>query len=100
MHGKQKPFILFAFCDALSEKRSLVNGSRSTALIVRFCTCVVKIVLVDFDNWNIAKDNIPADKNGGEGGFLPFGWSGVFAGAATCFYGFVGFDAVATTGKY
>lgn len=58
-----------------------------------------KTVPVDFENWNIAKDNIPADKNGGEGGFLPFGWSGVFVGAATCFYGFVGFDAVATTGK-
>lgn len=56
------------------------------------------MIAANFSNWTIPKNEIPAGINGGEGGFLPFGWVGVAAGAAKCFYGFIGFDSIATTG--
>ncbi|XP_028853023.1 cationic amino acid transporter 4 [Denticeps clupeoides] len=45
-------------------------------------------VLADPTNWS-AK----------EGGFAPYGVSGVLAGTATCFYAFVGFDVIAASSE-
>ena len=53
----------------------------------------------DLDNWKIPPEDLPHTANFGNGGFFPYGMNGVLAGAATCFYGFVGFDAIATSGE-
>lgn len=57
-------------------------------------------ISVKISNWNISKSEIPPGVDGGNGGFAPFGWSGIIAGAARCFYGFIGFESISTTGQY
>ncbi|XP_013984801.1 cationic amino acid transporter 2 isoform X1 [Salmo salar] len=100
----------------------LAFGVKESAIVNKVFTAVNTVVLVfviiagfikgDIDNWYISEDTIlnittkenftsalNETTNYGVGGFFPFGVEGTLAGAATCFYAFVGFDCIATTGE-
>jgi len=72
-------------------------------LIISF-VIIAGFTQADLANWSLAvNQSLPLTEgdnlNYGHGGFFPFGFSGTLAGAATCFFAFVGFDAIATTGE-
>ncbi|KAL4112645.1 hypothetical protein QTP88_016393 [Uroleucon formosanum] len=81
-------------------KSSTLNNLFTTLNLVTVCTVIVSgFYFANLSNWFIDKNDIPPGVNGGNGGFLPFGWTGMVAGAARCFYGFIGFDSIASTGE-
>ncbi|XP_061828382.1 high affinity cationic amino acid transporter 1-like isoform X2 [Nerophis lumbriciformis] len=99
-------------------------GVKESAMLSKVFTSINILVLVsvmisgcikgDVKNWNLNADAIISaaihnspngtdhselKKSLGAGGFLPFGWQGVFSGAAKCFYAFIGFECITTAGE-
>lgn len=52
---------------------------------------------INIHNWELTKSEIPSGF--GDGGFFPYGISGMISGASMAFYSFVGFDCIATLGE-
>lgn len=91
--------ILFSLAIAFGAKESSIVNNVFTFLNL---TVVLFVIIAgsfkaDPENWSIPADKVPDGY--GEGGFTPYGFTGIVKGAAICFYGFIGFDCIATAGE-
>ncbi|KAK3855873.1 hypothetical protein Pcinc_037753 [Petrolisthes cinctipes] len=86
------------------------ESSRLNTIFTSINMVVILFVIIsagtqaDGSNWRIPESKLnetctSSENDWGTGGFAPFGFEGIMAGAATCFFGFVGFDVIATTGE-
>uniref|UniRef100_H2ZMS3 Cationic amino acid transporter C-terminal domain-containing protein n=1 Tax=Ciona savignyi TaxID=51511 RepID=H2ZMS3_CIOSA len=111
---------IFSFAIVMLLTALIAFGVKEFALVNKVFTVlnigVILFVVIagltqaDIHNWNWTTDEIH-DYFGmvtqttidmtpyGTGGFMPFGFGGLISGTATCFYAFVGFDCIATTGE-
>nr|CAI5848951.1 unnamed protein product [Callosobruchus analis] len=90
--------VVFSVAIACGAKESsLVNNVFTlTNISVVLIVIISGLWKVDVSNWNRSA----VEANGkGQGGFLPYGIRGVIKGAARCFYGFIGFDCIATASE-
>ncbi|CAG9864957.1 unnamed protein product [Phyllotreta striolata] len=97
---------IFSLALAIAFSIALACGAKESSVINNIFTfvnlTVVIIVIVsglwkvDSRNWNRTKVEAGGK---GDGGFSPYGIKGIVKGAARCFYGFIGFDCIATAGE-
>jgi len=86
-------FILFG----VKESTNVTLAFTTLNLIVVVVVVGSSISYLDLHNWRLDRSEVPAGY--GNGGFIPYGWSGVLAGSATCFFGFIGFDTIASSAE-
>ncbi|XP_043252678.1 cationic amino acid transporter 2-like isoform X2 [Colletes gigas] len=99
----------FAFGVTLIFSAALAFGAKESSWANNFFTLVnLSVVLfviiagslkADVMNWKTKPTCNEKECDYGTGGFAPYGIAGIITGAAKCFYGFIGFDCVATTGE-
>ncbi|XP_042646144.1 cationic amino acid transporter 2-like [Tyto alba] len=99
-------------CLGVKESTTVNKVLTAVNLLVLLFVIVSGFIKGDLSNWQLREDELPqaaAHETGnqsvadvtsafGVGGFMPYGFTGTLAGASICFYAFIGFSDITTTG--
>lgn len=109
--GAKESAKVYNVCEYLSTRLLDLFDYFFQLLVTITNLCVILLVIIvgsfnlDFSNWSVSVEDLPTENDKGEpedfgnGGFFPYGFPGVIKGAAICFYAFIGFDVIATSGE-
>ncbi|XP_072035577.1 cationic amino acid transporter 2-like [Amphiura filiformis] len=107
-------FFAFMMIFGVKESATFNNIFAGLNMYVIVYIIICGLFKIDGSNWSIPASDIPTEPCEriignetidadcpiyGTGGFFPYGFNGVVAGAAMCFYAFIGFDVISQTGE-
>jgi APA family basic amino acid/polyamine antiporter len=84
---------------ALLARGTRESGAVNSAIVAIKLLIVAFFIIVGIGHVNAANFHLPPGGPAAEGGYFPFGISGMLGGAAFIFFAYIGFDAVSTTAE-
>jgi APA family basic amino acid/polyamine antiporter len=98
-HANLPAAVIILLITVLLARGTRESGFVNSIIVTIKLLIVLFFIVVGLGHIDPANYHLAASPQTGLGGYFPFGWSGVFGGAAFIFFAYIGFDAVSTTAE-
>jgi len=91
--------IIVLLITALLVRGTKESGAVNAVIVAIKVVVVLFFIAIGAGHVDPANFRLPPGPRTFAGGYMPFGWAGVFGGAAFMFFAYIGFDAVSTAAE-